>query len=63
MTFQAKFKFIRATKGALVYQEVDANGAPAEWGYKIGTLYVRKEVTQGAQPASLEITVAFKNVS
>jgi hypothetical protein len=42
MTITAKFKLEKTTKGAVRYQEIDDNGAPADAWAKIGTLYVRK---------------------
>lgn len=57
MEFTINLKLSKVTKGALQYVEVDDNGEPRQWGYKVGTLYLRKEATQGNQPAVIAVTV------
>jgi hypothetical protein len=45
---EAKFKFEQETKGAVRYQEVDEKGEPEYMSPKIGSLYLRKSVFEGA---------------
>jgi len=53
------FALEKETKGAIRYQEVDAQNVPvkAEGGAKIGTLYVRKSALNGEIPQKLKVTL------
>jgi hypothetical protein len=58
MTITVKFKLEKTTKGAVRYQEIDDNGAPAEAWAKIGTLYVRKTAFErDSIPQTLTVSV------
>lgn len=48
----------RETKGAVRYNEVDAEGAPVDKDAAVLTnLYIRKSALQGAAPAKLTVTI------
>ena len=57
ITKTASLKLAAETKGALKYEEVDAQGNPTV--DLMGTLYLRKSALGGAKPATLAITVTF----
>ena len=48
MNTKLKFAFEKETKGAVRYQEVGEDGAPA-FAPQVGTLYVRKSAMPGRQ--------------
>ena len=48
MNTKLKFAFEKETKGAVRYQEVGEDGAPA-FAPQVGTLYVRKSATPAAR--------------
>lgn len=62
-TIKAHFALERETKGAVRFQETDANGAPItiENGASIGTLYVRKTALNRAVPRKLYVEVTYDN--
>lgn len=50
----------RETKGAVRYQELDANGDPRRSGDEesvVGTLYIRKKAIHGAIPTGIRVTI------
>ena len=58
MNATLKFMFEKETKGAVRYQEVGDDGAPA-FAPQIGTLYIRKTAMPGGKiPKKLIVTVA-----
>ena len=53
-----KFTLEKETKGAIRYQEVGDDGAPA-FAPQVGTLYIRKSALPGGKiPKSLTVTIA-----
>ena len=57
MNIKLKFVFEKETKGAVRYQEVDDDGAPA-FAPQVGTLYVRKSALPGGKiPETLTVTI------
>jgi hypothetical protein len=57
MNTTLKFTFEKATKGAVRYQEVGDDGAPA-FAPQVGTLYVRKSALPGGKiPKALIVTI------
>ena len=58
MNATLKFAFLNETKGAVRYQEVGDDGAPA-FAPKVGALYVRKSaIPDGKIPKILIVTIA-----
>ena len=58
MNTKLKFAFEKETKGAVRYQEVGEDGAPA-FAPQVGTLYVRKSSMPGGKiPKTLIVTIA-----
>ena len=58
MNTTLKFKFEKETKGAVRYQEVGDDGAPA-FAPQVGTLYIRKSaLPSGKIPKELIVTIA-----
>jgi len=58
MNITLKFAFEKETKGAVRYQEVGDDGAPA-FAPNVGTLYVRKSALPGGKiPKELIVTIA-----
>jgi hypothetical protein len=58
MNTKLKFAFEKETKGAVRYQEVGEDGAPA-FAPQVGTLYVRKSAVPGGKiPKTLIVTIA-----
>jgi len=58
MNTKLKFAFEKETKGAVRYQEVGEDGAPA-FAPQVGTLYVRKSARPGGKiPKTLIVTIA-----
>jgi hypothetical protein len=58
MNTKLKFTFEKETKGAVRYQEVGEDGAPA-FAPQVGTLYVRKSAMPGGKiPKTLIVTIA-----
>jgi hypothetical protein len=58
MNATLKFMFEKETKGAIRYQEVGDDGAPA-FAPQVGTLYIRKTAIPGGKiPKKLIVTVA-----
>ena len=58
MNTKLKFAFEKETKGAVRYQEVGEDGAPA-FAPQVGTLYVRKSAMPGGKiPKTLIVTIA-----
>jgi hypothetical protein len=58
MNIKLKFAFEKETKGAVRYQEVGEDGAPA-FAPQVGTFYVRKSAMPGAKiPQTLIVTIA-----
>jgi hypothetical protein len=58
MNTTLKFAFEKETKGAVRYQEVGDDGAPA-FAPQVGTLYVRKSAMPGGNvPKVLTVTIA-----
>jgi hypothetical protein len=56
--YQAQFAFEKETKGAVRYQEVGEDGAPA-FAPQVGTLYIRKSAMPGGKiPKTLIVTIA-----
>ena len=49
MNTKLKFAFEKETKGAVRYQEVGEDGAPA-FAPQVGTLYIRKAQCRAANP-------------
>ena len=60
MNATLKFTFEKETKGAVRYQEVGDDGAPA-FAPQIGTLYIRKTAMPGGYPINVINNV--RNVS
>ncbi len=63
VTKQVKFKMKNDTPGALRYEEVDSKGKPRtkdEEGAIIGSLYLRKQAVEGAQPEFVDVTITYK---
>jgi hypothetical protein len=57
MNTKLKFAFEKETKGAVRYQEVGDDGAPA-FAPQVGTLYVRKSAMPGGKiPKTLIVTI------
>jgi hypothetical protein len=57
MNAELKFAFEKETKGAVRYQEVGNDGAPASTP-QIGTLYVRKSALPGGKiPKTLTVKI------
>ena len=57
MNATLKFVFEKETKGAVRYQEVGDDGAPA-FAPQVGTLYIRKTAIPGGKiPKRLVVTV------
>ena len=57
MNTKLKFAFEKETKGAVRYQEVGEDGAPA-FAPQVGTLYVRKSaMPDGKIPKTLIVTI------
>jgi hypothetical protein len=57
MNTTLKFTFEKETKGAVRYQEVGDDGAPA-FAPQVGTLYVRKSGLPGGKiPKTLTVTI------
>jgi hypothetical protein len=57
MNVTLKFAFEKETKGAVRYQEVGDDGAPA-FAPQVGTLYVRKSAMPGGKaPNALVVTI------
>lgn len=57
MNTTLKFIVEKETKGAVRYQEVDANNTPA-FAPQVGTLYVRKSAMPGGKiPKALTVTI------
>lgn len=57
MNITLKFTFEKETKGAVRYQEVGDDGAPA-FAPKVGTLYVRKTaLPDGKIPKALFVAI------
>jgi hypothetical protein len=57
MNTTLKFAFEKETKGAVRYQEVGDDGAPA-FAPQVGTLYVRKSaMPDGKIPKELSVTI------
>jgi hypothetical protein len=57
MNTTLKFAFEKETKGAVRYQEVGDDGAPA-FAPQVGTLYVRKSALPGGKiPKALIVTI------
>jgi hypothetical protein len=57
MNARLKFEFERETKGAVRYQEIGDDGAPA-FVPQVGTLYVRKSaLPDGKIPKTLVVTI------
>ena len=53
-----KFTLEKETKGAIRYQEVGDDGAPA-FAPQVGTLYIRKSALPGGKvPKTLTVTIA-----
>jgi hypothetical protein len=62
MNATLKFMFEKETKGAVRYQEVGDDGAPA-FAPQIGTLYIRKTAMPGGKiPKKLIVTVSSDEV-
>lgn len=57
---KATFKLDRETKGAVRYQEVDANGQPENVYHSVGTLYVRKTAFAKGQPIPQTVSVTIE---
>jgi hypothetical protein len=58
MNTKLKFAFEKETKGAVRYQEVGEDGAPA-FAPQVGTLYIRKSAMPGGKiPKTLIVTIA-----
>jgi hypothetical protein len=58
MNTKLKFAFEKETKGAVRYQEVGDDGAPA-FAPQVGTLYIRKSAMPGGKiPKTLIVTIA-----
>jgi hypothetical protein len=58
MNATLKFVFEKETKGAVRYQEVGDDGAPA-FAPQVGTLYIRKAAIPGGKiPKKLIVTIA-----
>jgi hypothetical protein len=58
MNTKLKFAFEKETKGAVRYQEVGEDGAPA-FASQVGTLYVRKSAMPGGKiQKTLIVTIA-----
>jgi hypothetical protein len=58
MNTKLKFAFEKETKGAVRYQEVGEDGAPA-FAPQVGILYVRKSSMPGGKiPKTLIVTIA-----
>jgi hypothetical protein len=59
----ARFKVAKVTKGAVMYEELDANGRPTDYrdpGAIIGNLYVRQNSLRRLQegfPDIIEVTI------
>ena len=61
MNAKLKFAFEKETKGAVRYQEVGDDGAPA-FAPQVGTLYVRKSAMPGGKiPKTLIVTSQANN--
>ena len=56
---KANFTLLRETKGALVYQEIDENGAEVDQHNALArTIYLRKSrFPAGIYPAAFELTL------
>lgn len=58
MNATLKFTFEKETKGAVRFQEVGDDGAPA-FAPQVGTLYIRKSALPGGKiPKILTVTIA-----
>jgi|SoimicMinimDraft_4_1059732.scaffolds.fasta_scaffold509324_1 hypothetical protein len=58
MNTKLKFAFEKETKGAVRYQEIGEDGAPA-FAPQVGTLYIRKSAMPGGKiPKTLIVTIA-----
>lgn len=57
MNTKLKFTFEKETKGAVRFQEVGDDGAPA-FAPQVGTLYIRKSALSGGKiPKTLTVTI------
>lgn len=57
MNTKLKFTFEKETKGAVRFQEVGDDGAPA-FAPQVGTLYIRKSaLPNGKIPKTLNVTI------
>jgi hypothetical protein len=57
MNSTLKFSFEKETKGAVRYQEIGDDGAPA-FAPQVGTLYVRKSAMPGGKiPKVITVTI------
>ena len=62
MNTKLKFAFEKETKGAVRYQEVGEDGAPA-FAPQVGTLYVRKSAMPGGKiPKTLSLLSQANNL-
>jgi len=59
--FQYKLVKVRETKGAVLYQEVDANGKALDaYSGKVGNQYLRKTAFKNGIPSTLTVTVEYE---
>ena len=60
-TLKTTFKFERETKGAVVFQETNADGdvIDAAAGATVGTLYIRKSKLPNGIPQTLAVTIVL----
>ena len=61
MTITVRFQFERETKGALRFQEVDADGKVIEQAWsRVGTIYLRKSALERGVPFPLNLDVTIE---